>query len=181
MLGLTKTVQAGAKVVNFSLGLGDDISSLGPPEDNEQVIAYANLSKAYMRYLLDANYEFIVVQSAGNGQGGYSQDAVYNGYFCSVTYTNMTGITPEMNIRINERIIIVGSAERITDSYFVQAESSNAGSQVDICAPGVRCIQLLCRRQLWLHERHLHGGAGGRGRCRAGVECKTHDDRCGSA
>ena len=137
MAGLSKTVQAGAKVVNFSLGLAEDISGLGAPGVNETVINYANLSKAYMKPLLDAGYEFVVVQSAGNGQGGYSQDAVYNGYFCSVTYTNMTGIPTEMINKINERIIVVGSAQFTGDLVFSQAASSNAGSQVDICAPGV--------------------------------------------
>ncbi len=137
MTGLTRTVESGAKVVNFSLGLGDDISGLGEPEVNLSVIHYANLSKSYMAPLLDTGYDFIVVQSAGNGQGGYSQDAVYNGYFCSVTYTNMTGIQPEMNTAINERIIVVGSAQNDNNLSFTQARSSNAGLQVDICAPGV--------------------------------------------
>ncbi len=136
MAGLTKTVQAGAKVVNFSLGLGDDISGYGAPGVNIHVIHYANLSKTYMAPLLDAGYDFLVVQSAGNGQGGYSQDAVYNGYFCSVTYTNMTGIDAETVTKINERIIVVGSAQNDYNLSYTQASSSNAGSQVDICAPG---------------------------------------------
>ena len=137
MEGLTKTVQAGAKVVNFSLGLADDISYLGPPETNQKVKDYAQLSKNYMYPLLQAGNDFIVVQSAGNGQGGYSQDAIYNGYFCSVTYNNLTDISAEMVQKINERIIVVGSAMYNSDLNYMQAASSNAGSQVDICAPGV--------------------------------------------
>lgn len=137
LAGLTKTVEAGAKVVNFSLGLGDDISGYGVPSINPSVIYYANLSKSYMAPLLDAGYDFIVVQSAGNGQGGYSQDAIYNGYFCSITNTNLFSISTEMKQKINERIIIVGSADYSGDLAFFQAPTSNAGSQVDICAPGV--------------------------------------------
>ncbi len=134
--GLTETVQAGAKVVNFSLGLANDISGYGAPEVNTYVISYAHQSEAVMKPLLNAGYDFIVCQSAGNGQNGYSQDAVYNGYFCSVTYTNLLSTT-DMVKKINERIIIVGSAERVGVGSFMQASSSNAGSQVDICAPGV--------------------------------------------
>lgn len=134
--GLTKTVEAGAKVVNFSLGLGEDISGYGPPETNAYVKSYANQSKAVMVPLLNAGYEFIVTQSSGNGQNGYSQDAIYNGYFCSVTYTNLTGIGAEMITKINERIMIIGSARYDGDLDYMQATSSNAGSQVDICAPG---------------------------------------------
>lgn len=136
LAGLTKTVQAGAKVVNFSLGLSDDISTKGAPSVNYLVIYYANLVKSYMAPLLE-NYDFIVVQSAGNGHSGYSQDAVFNGYFCSVTDTNMYGIDADMVQKINDRIIIVGSAQNDRNLNFMQASSSNAGSQVDICAPGV--------------------------------------------
>lgn len=141
--GLSRTVEAGAKVVNFSLGLAFDISGEGAPSVNEYVLEYAEKSKNAMKPLIDYGYEFIVVQSAGNGQynsqlGGYaSQDAIYNGYFCSVTYTNLTGISTEMKQKINERIIIVGSAQRNNKLDYLQAETSNAGSQVDICAPGV--------------------------------------------
>lgn len=149
MLGLTKTVQAGAKVVNFSLGLADDISYLGPPETNQKVKDYAALSKDYMYPLLQAGYEFIVVQSAGNGQGGYSQDAIYNGYFCSVTYTNLTGISTEMVQKINERIIVVGSAYRYSQGVYRQATTSNAGSQVDICAPGVDVYSCYAGNSYW--------------------------------
>ncbi|MEI6579172.1 MAG: S8 family serine peptidase, partial [Eubacteriales bacterium] len=134
--GLTETVQAGAKVVNFSLGLNSDISGSWTPETNPTVISYAHQSEAVMTPLLNAGYDFIVCESAGNGQGGKSVDAIYNGYFCSVTNTNLLG-TPEMITKINERIIVVGSAERTGTLAFTQSPTSNAGSQVDICAPGV--------------------------------------------
>ncbi len=134
--GLTETVEAGAKVVNFSLGLSSDISTLGEPDVNPKVISYAHQSEAVMTPLLNAGYDFIVCESAGNGHDGCSQDAIYNGYFCSVTENNLEGST-EMAQKINDRIIIVGSAERTGIGSFMQATTSNAGSQVDICAPGV--------------------------------------------
>jgi len=134
--GLTETVQAGAKVVNFSLGLSADISGEGLPSVNPDVISYARQSEAVMTPLLNAGYDFIVVQSAGNGHNGYSQDAIYNGYFCSVTYTNLQG-SAAMVQKINERIIIVGAAERTGPLTFDQVYYSDAGTQVDICAPGV--------------------------------------------
>ncbi len=132
--GLTETVQAGAKVVNFSLGLGQDIEGLS--NVNDIITDYAHQSEAVMTPLLNAGYDFIVCQSAGNGNlQHYSKDAIYNGYFCSVTYNNLQGGTA-MTQKINGRIIIVGSAERIGILNFRQAQTSNAGSQVDICAPG---------------------------------------------
>lgn len=133
--GLTDTVQAGAKVVNFSLGLADDISGFGAPSVNEYVISYAQQSAAVMTPLLNAGYDFIVAESSGNGQNGYSQDAIYNGYFCSVTYANCPGTTTMKN-KINDRILVVGNAQRTGTLAFQQNRSSNAGSQVDICAPG---------------------------------------------
>ncbi len=140
--GLTETVQAGAKVVNFSLGLAKDIAGYGPAETNQHVISYARQSEAVMTSLLNKGYDFIVCQSAGNGQNGNSQDAVFNGYFCSITDDNLTG-TLEMNQKINDRIIIVGSAQRTGVLSFMQAATSNAGSQVDVCAPGVSVYSCL--------------------------------------
>lgn len=135
--GLSKTVQAGAKVVNFSLGSYYDLSQYGPPSSNTYVKSYATQSGVAMKTLLDGGYEFIVVQSAGNGQNGYAQDAIYNGYFCSVTFTNLPGsYSSEMRTKINERILIVGAAQRVGALQFQQAQFSNGGAQVDICAPG---------------------------------------------
>ncbi len=133
--GLTDTVQAGAKVVNFSLGLANDISGYGDPSVNQYVIDYAQQSAGVMTPLLNAGYDFIVVESSGNGQNGYSQDAIYNGYFCSVNYANCPGTTTMKN-KINDRILVVGNAQRTGTLAFQQYRSSNAGSQVDICAPG---------------------------------------------
>ncbi|NLP48913.1 MAG: S8 family serine peptidase [Clostridiales bacterium] len=139
--GLTKTVQAGAKVANFSLGLADDISGYGAPENNTYVKTQANNAKAVMVPLLNAGFDFLVFQSAGNGvyRNGsyYSVDARYNGYFCSVSPTNLTGVTPSMAQAIFDRIVVVGSAQRTGVMHFTQANTSNAGPRVDICAPGV--------------------------------------------
>ncbi|OQA68648.1 MAG: Subtilisin E precursor [Firmicutes bacterium ADurb.Bin262] len=136
--GLTDTVLVGAKVVNFSLGSAIDLEEYGAnPETNTYVRSYARNCEAVMTPLLNQGFDFIVVQSAGNGtKAGYSKDAIFNGYFCSVTYTNLLGTTEMVN-KINARIIIVGAAERVSALSFMQAEWSNAGSQVDICAPGV--------------------------------------------
>lgn len=153
LAGLTKTVEAGAKVVNFSLGLANDMTQNSQLVINSTIIFYANLCKSYMAPLLDVGYDFIVVQSAGNGHNGYSQDAIYNGYFCCITDTNMINIETDMKQKINARIIIVGSADYSGDLAFFQAPSSNAGSQVDICAPGVSVYSCYAGNSYW----HMSG------------------------
>ncbi|HOO26630.1 MAG TPA: S8 family serine peptidase, partial [Clostridiales bacterium] len=97
----------------------------------------ANNAKAVMAPLINAGYDFLVFQSAGNGVNNYSVDARYNGYFCSVSTTNLTGVTPSMAQAIFNRIVVVGSAQRTAVLQFTQAANSNAGPRVDVCAPGV--------------------------------------------
>jgi subtilisin family serine protease len=88
-----------------------------------------------MKTLLDGGYEFIVVQSAGNGQNGYAQDAIYTDIFAASPSRTFGSYSSEMRTKINERILIVGAAQRWR-SAIQQAQFSNGGAQVDICAPG---------------------------------------------
>ncbi|MBQ7100188.1 MAG: S8 family serine peptidase [Clostridia bacterium] len=136
--GFGKVVKAGAKVLNFSLGasgsLGANQRSWGSFVQNLDAMLYS----CYMSALLNSGYDFVVVQSSGNGNsGGNAVDASANGCFCAITENNTfipySGIKPR---DLLDRIIIVGSA-RVENGAYIQADSSNVGDIVDICAPGV--------------------------------------------
>ncbi len=134
---LGRVVKKGAKVVNFSVGnsssMGDDkyeYPSFVPNLDG-MLYSYA------MGSLLKKGYDFVVVQSAGNGNGeGYAVDASQNGLFCSINEKN--AFLPFAGVEAKDvlnRIIVVGSAE-ISENGYIQSSSSNIGDRVDICAPG---------------------------------------------
>lgn len=134
---LKRVVKAGAKVINFSVG---NSSSMG--DDNFKFPSFVpNLDGMLYSYamgsLLQKGYDFVVVQSAGNGNGeSYAVDASQNGLFCSINEKN--AFLPFKNVDINDvldRIIVVGSAE-LTEQGYMQTSSSNIGDRVDICAPG---------------------------------------------
>ncbi len=135
--GFKKVAKAGAKVINFSVGssgsIADDSYKYPSIVTNFDALLYSYA----MGNLLNKGYDFIVVQSAGNGNGeGYAVEADQNGIFCSINEEN--AFLPFKNIEAKDlidRIIIVGSAE-LCDGTYIQASSSNVGDRVDICAPG---------------------------------------------
>lgn len=135
--GFKKVVKAGAKVVNFSVGSSGSIA-----EDKYEypsiVMNFDSLLYSYaMGNLLSKGYDFVVVQSAGNGNDeSYAVEADQNGIFSCITEDN--AFLPFKNIEAKDlidRIIIVGSTE-LTENGIVQDSSSNVGNRVDICAPG---------------------------------------------
>lgn len=136
--GFGKVVKSGAKVLNFSLGasgsLGANQRSWGSFVQNLDALLYS----CYMSALLNSGYDFVVVQSAGNGNSeGRAIDASANGCFCAITEKNT--FIPYAKIKprdLLDRIIIVGSA-RVENGSYIQSDSSNVGDTVDICAPGV--------------------------------------------
>lgn len=149
------SVEAGAKVINYSLGANwkidnttflnkydGDLSKLNCSQDwkNRQ----ARLSSGAMAMLLEKNYDFIVVQSAGNGVPVEIEprewktvaiDATNNGFWSSVTENNV--IAPDhLKQQVLDRIIVVGAVKRNLDGNYQQRVTSNGGKRVDICAPG---------------------------------------------
>ncbi|MBQ5825424.1 MAG: S8 family serine peptidase [Clostridia bacterium] len=145
LFGFGKVVEAGAKVVNFSVGISSSISDSSKSFPSIVNSFDAFLYSYSMGSLLSKGYDFLVVQSAGNGNGaGYAVNASQNGLFCSFANSNVflpfAGITKQ---DLLDRIIIVGSAALGEDGY-IQSDSSNVGEVVDICAPGVMvysCVQ----------------------------------------
>lgn len=134
--GLITTVKAGAKVVNFSLGCTASLDKNSIAFSNEWVNDMGKTASLYMASLLYQGYDFVVVQSAGNGDSnGIGVDAINNGWFCSITRGNCHNKVVSADNILN-RVIVVGAAERNGSSY-QQAQFSNGGTRVDICAPGV--------------------------------------------
>lgn len=135
---LREVVKGGAKVINFSVG-----SSSSIPEEkykNPEIVKDIDgiLYSYSMGKLLGDGYDFLVVQSAGNGNDeAYAVDATQNGLFCSINEKN--AFLPFKNVEVQDlfdRIIIVGSAG-VTNGAYMQSSSSNVGSRVDVCAPGI--------------------------------------------
>ncbi len=142
--GFSKVVKAGAKVVNFSIGSSSSISENASAFPSFVNNLDALLYSYSMGSLLSKGYDFLVVQSAGNGNaGGYAVNASQNGIFCSINEKNMflpIGVSKQ---DVLDRIIVVGSAAREGEGY-IQSSSSNVGDTVDLCAPGVlvySCVQ----------------------------------------
>lgn len=138
LFGLGRVVKAGAKVVNFSVGISSSLAEYAS-EFSSIVNNIDSILYSYsMGSLLSKGYDFLVVQSAGNGNdGGYAVNASQNGLFCSFYSGNVflpfAGVSKQ---DLLDRIIIVGSAATDGNGY-VQSSSSNVGSLVDLCAPGV--------------------------------------------
>ena len=142
MSGFISVVRAGAKVVNFSLGSSSTIAN--GTVDRFRIIK--DIEAQYTSYvvakLIQAGYEFICCQSAGNGVdmkdgSSYAVDASNNGFFCTVTQKNavkfVIGVKPQ---DILDRIIIVSSAQFNGYNTYVHSSFSNGGEQVSISAPG---------------------------------------------
>jgi hypothetical protein len=135
---LTALVEVGVKVVNMSLGkddlkYSDDTHLLDNKTDKWGKKASEKIAK-----LRERNYDFIVVQSAGNGAKDRSTgndtgvDAINNGFFCSVTEENCYSNKNVSKDEVLNRIIIVTACNK--DNTLI--DYSNGGSQVSIVAPG---------------------------------------------
>ena len=141
MTGFVNAVRAGAKVVNFSLGSSGTIKN---GIDRLQIVkdTQGKFNSYYIAKMLQRGYDFICCQSAGNGvykndKFAYAVDASNNGTFCPITVDNavktVKGVTPQESV---DRIIIVAAAKFTGFNTYEQADFSNGGSQVSICAPG---------------------------------------------
>ena len=134
--GFTEVVQAGAKVVNLSLGISSSITGDRAGFIDRQIKPRA-MSLA-MASLLSKGYDFVVVQSAGNGNAyGDPIDSVNNGHFTSITENNVyTGKHDVSEEDILNRILVVSATTNGLDGVNYLAGYSNVGGYVDIAAPG---------------------------------------------
>ncbi len=92
-----------------------------------------------MADLLEKGYDFVVVQSAGNGAYNTNRgiDADNNGYFCSIKkencYSNKTVSVDD----IMNRILVVANADKDSTGCNLDRASNGNISYVDIAAPGI--------------------------------------------
>ncbi len=134
--GFSSVVEAGAKVVNLSVG------SSGSKVSNDSTLFEKLITpRAYsymMCSLLSKGYDFVAVQSAGNGdEMGNPINAENNGLFTCINKDNIfTGTYDYSADDILDRIIVVASAENRGNGEYVQSFYSNVGSTVSIAAPG---------------------------------------------
>ena len=133
--GLAATVRAGAKAINFWLGSSGGLTNDSSTRSREEIDAAGREASRNIGVLLAEGHDFVVIQSAGNGASNYiGVDAVYNGIFCAVNWSNCDTQYASANDIIG-RIIVVGNAMRSGNGYMM-SRSSNGGDRVDICAPG---------------------------------------------
>ena len=150
LTGLSVCVENGAKIVNFSMGLSDyDLTDETKTKSKTLLDKTAELSSIYMSQLLEKGYDFAVVQAAGNGAlDGRGIDAVNNGFFCSVNASNCITIGDVTKEDIINRIVVVAAAERPdANGRVVLTKFSNAGSRVDVAAPGSKIYSCICDNQ----------------------------------
>lgn len=136
IFGFSAVVKAGAKAVNFSLGISSGIIGSRAPWAN-RVLGVKAVTLT-MASLLNKGYDFVVIQSAGNGNSfGIPIDSINNGHFSSVKESNIyTGSTNIAKSEILDRIIVVAAAKNNGDGTFTQADYTNVGPYVSIAAPG---------------------------------------------
>ena len=136
LFGFSSLVKAGAKAVNLSLGSSGSktTDSMGLVE----AVFETAITSYMMASLLSKGYDFIAVQSAGNGDYyGDPMDAKYNGHFCSLNENNIFVGSNKVSARdILDRIIIVASARNNGDGTFTQSYFTNVGRTVSVAAPG---------------------------------------------
>lgn len=138
-------VKNGAKVINYSRGLvapeSDDPKEIEKKYSRDSLDSTAEYLSKGMESLLRDGYDFIIVQSAGNGtDDDKGFDAYYNGFWASITEENCYSDVRRKE-DILDRIIIVGATEsklinKNGSKAYQMTEWSNAGTNVDICAPG---------------------------------------------
>lgn len=125
-------VKDGNKVVNISMGCSKRLENCNLTWDYNYD---GKTASKVISDLLDEGYDFIIVQSAGNGAyDGFGVDSVYNGQFCSITRENC--FTERHSYEeIMDHVIVVAAATQ-TESGFVLDNYSNGGSTTTLCAPG---------------------------------------------
>lgn len=138
-------VKAGSKAINFSLGKSDSAESENLDEMNRILTADEVITYYTMSSLLGKGYDFLCVQSAGNGDCfGIPIDSYYNGLFCSLTdetyYPELSDIPVSEML---DRIIIVGSTSYDAENGYQQSFFSNVGERVDIVAPGEEILSTM--------------------------------------
>ena len=138
--GLTDTVEGGAKVVNFSLGSSGSVAP-GGSKSTSTINSEGKASSKAMGKLLGKGYDFVVVQSAGNGNSSQiGIDYTNNGVFCAINSANCfsqnNGIfhSAVSQNDIMDRILVVSATDR--DNQLTRFSNGGTGDLNEIAAPG---------------------------------------------
>jgi subtilisin family serine protease len=155
---LKKQVDAGAKAINCSFGVRYVTEKYFNNNKEEfEFTSYANQKKSNeleaetlsmcttvaMCELIKNGKDFLVVQSAGNGEdnSGPGVEAKYGGYWRGIDNNDtFRNICHHYNLSFNQlqdHYIIVGAVENTKENgEYLMTWFSNYGDNVDICAPG---------------------------------------------
>ncbi len=132
--GLIYLVHDGAKVINFSIGYSGNYPN-GNTFSQTVNDTQGRTASGYLAVLLK-DYDFVVVQSAGNG----GVDAIHNGMFASITNNNCVqwGQGRASVQGILDRLLIVAAVEQSnnTQSGYMVSYFYCGGNQVNIATPG---------------------------------------------
>lgn len=137
--GVIALIKSGAKVINMSLGASGNYEESKKWQWNVSMFLEGMLFSYTVAALLARGYDFLVVQSAGNGSKADEPcDSYYNGSFTCITKRNaFTGLTGISKQEVLNHVIVAGSstyAHKGKDFY--QSSFSNYGDGVSIFAPG---------------------------------------------
>lgn len=129
--GVVMCVENGAKIINCSFGAD---SPEGDAFSKTVIQAFSEVESRYIASLLHRNYDFLIIQSAGNGDSNdIGIDAINNGFYASVSKEYCKTIGSVSAEDILNRILIVGSTKKNSHSL---TSFSNYGKRVEITAPG---------------------------------------------
>ena len=137
--GAIALIKSGAKVINLSLGASGGYEESKTWQWNIGMYFEGMLFSYTVASLLARGYDFLVVQSAGNGsKDDRPCDSYYNGSFTSITMRNaFTGLTGISRQEVLNHVIVVGSSTYAhKDKDFYQSSFSNYGDGVSVFAPG---------------------------------------------
>ena len=146
--GLTKTVEAGAKAINYSQGCAQQLT--GVHMSDASIKYYGEEYSKAIGILLEKGSDFLVIQSAGNGnEFSEGLDYVNNGFFCSITQENCYKSSKVSQSDIMDRIIVVsavsesGSADH--GSTLCPWSDGGSGDLCEIAAPGADVFSTVCK------------------------------------
>ena len=148
LIALVECVTNGASVISCSLAQADVAEADDPAAKEYRLSECASLSET-MATLLSQGYDFVVAQSAGNGdEDGTPVDSVNAGWYAYVRSMDdpaMADVAAAIQqyygvtvADLTDRVIVVANAENISQgspAFQLQA-NSNCGDHVDIAAPG---------------------------------------------
>lgn len=131
-----EAIEDGCKVVNMSLGTSGNLKNNKKKFTKYRTKSWGRSASIALGKLLEKGFDFVVVQSAGNGAKDLmGVDAINNSHFASINENNCYESDEVSKKDIMNRILIVGAAEQ-KDTGYQQTSFSNGGSTVNIAAPG---------------------------------------------